>query len=82
MNNDPLGGMPVSKIYKIALHNIQRKVEREGKVFEINKAIRLLAEVHADKLKDLIDENMTSYDKKRLADIVERCVARYIKLED
>ena len=80
--NDPWGGKPVSEIYKIAYANIKRRVEERGERFRQDKAIKCLAEMHTEKVKDLIDENMTRYDKSKLSAIVERCVAKYIELEE
>lgn len=82
MQEDPWAGMPVSEIYKIAYENIKRRIEERGERFRQDKAIKCLAEMHADKVKDLIDENMTRYDKSKLTAIVERCVAKYIKLDE
>lgn len=79
---DPWGGLPVSKIYQIALDNIRKRIEDSGKVFRQDKAVHILAEMHTDNIKDLIDENMTDYDRRKLMAIVERCVARYITLEE
>lgn len=78
---DAWGGLPVSKIYQLAYENIKKRIEERGEEFKHDKAVRILAEMHADKLKDMIDENMTEYDQRKLTTIVERCVARYIKLE-
>lgn len=75
------GGLPVSKVYQLAYENIKKRIEERGEEFKHDKAVRILAEMHADKLKDMIDENMTEYDQRKLTTIVERCVARYIKLE-
>ena len=79
---DAWGGLPVSEVYKIAYENIKKRIEERGEKFKRDKAIRILAEMHADKVKDLIDENMTGYDQRKLTAIVERCVARYITLEE
>lgn len=80
--DDAWGGMPVSEIYKIAYANIKRRVEERGERFRQDKAIKCLAEMHTDKVKDLIDENMGRYDKSRLAAIIERCIAKYIELDE
>ena len=82
MSDDPWGGLPVSKVYQLALDNIRKRIEESGKIYRQDKAIRILAEMHAEKVKDLIDEDMTDYDMKQLTNIVERCVARYVKLEE
>lgn len=82
MNKDPWDGKPVSEIYKLAFEHIKQKVLERGEEFHQDKAIKVLAEVHTSKVKDLIDENMTSYDQRRLTNIVERCVARYIEMEE
>lgn len=79
---DAWGGLPVSKIYQLAYDNIKKRIEERGEQFRHDKAIRVLAETHADKLKDLIDEDMSNYDKRQLTNIVERCVAKYIELEE
>ena len=78
---DAWGGLPVSRVYQLAYENIKKRIEERGEEFKHDKAVRILAEIHTDKLKDMIDENMTEYDQRKLTAIVERCVARYIKLE-
>lgn len=80
--DDAWGGMAVSEIYKIAYANIKRRVEERGERFRQDKAIKCLAEMHTDKVKDLIDENMGRYDKSKLAAIIERCIAKYIELDE
>lgn len=80
--DDAWGGMPVSEIYKIAYANIKRRIEERGERFRQDKAIKCLAEMHTDKVKDLIDENMGRYDKSRLSAIIERCIAKYIELDE
>lgn len=80
--DDAWGGMTVSEIYKIAYANIKRRVEERGERFRQDKAIKCLAEMHTDKVKDLIDENMGRYDKSKLATIIERCIAKYIELDE
>lgn len=82
MNRDPWAGKPVSEIYKLAFENVKKRIEERGETFRQDKAIRVLAEMHAENVKDLIDENMTGYDKKQLTNIVERCVARYVTMEE
>lgn len=82
MEIDPWDGLPVSKIYALIFENLEKKCEEEGVAFDRNKAVKIIATTHADKVKDLIDENMTDYDERKLASIVERCVARYVKLEE
>ena len=82
MNRDPWAGKPVSEIYKLTFENVKKKLEERGEQFRQDKVIRVLAEMHAENVKDLIDENMTGYDKKQLTNIVERCVARYVTMEE
>ena len=81
-DNDAWGGKPVSEIYKIAYDNMKHRIEERGERFRQDKAIKCLAEMHADKVKELIDEDMGRYDKAKLTAIVERCVAKYIKLDE
>lgn len=82
MEGDPWGGKPVSEVYRLTFERIRRRVEASGQRFEQDKAVRILAEMHTEHIKDLIDEDMTGYDKRKLTDIVERCVARYVQLEE
>ena len=82
MNDDPWSGLPVSKIYQIVYDSLKMKCEMEGVPFNKEKAVRTIAKTHAGKVEDLIDEDMTEYDERRLTDIVERCVARYVELEE
>lgn len=82
MERDPWNGLPVSKIYALIFENLKKRCEEEGVIFDQNKAVKTIAATHADKVKELIDENMTGYDERKLASIVERCVARYVKLEE
>lgn len=82
MDEETWNGLPVSKIYQIVYDSLKMKCEMEGVPFNKEKAVRTIAKTHAGKVKDLIDEDMTEYDEGKLADIVERCVARYLELED
>lgn len=79
---DGWGGLPVSEIYKLAYNNIKQRAEARGERFRQDRAIKCLAMIHADKVKDLIDEDMSQYDKKKLTALIERCVAKYIELEE
>lgn len=82
MDNDPWNGKPVSEIYQLVFEKLKQRCEMEGVQFRQDRAIRTIATAHTSKVKDLIDENMTDYDERKLADIVERCIARYIEMEE
>lgn len=82
MNDDPWSGLPVSAVYRLVFAKLKQKCEEEGIPFKQDKAVRSIAIQHANKVKDLIDEDMTAYDERKLTDIVERCVARYVELEE
>lgn len=71
--------MPVSMIYR----NIFNKLKaHEQENFRGDVAIRSIAKAHTEKVKDVIDEDMGAYDTEQLTNIVERCVAKYVNLED
>lgn len=82
MNKDPWAGKPVSEIYQLVFEKLKKRVEADGRQFRQDEAIRTIAKAHAEQVQDLIDEDMTNYDYKRLVDLVERCIARYVELEE
>lgn len=70
---------PVSRIYQMLFDKLK---EREKEKFKGDIAIRSIAKAHTENVKDVIDEDMGKYDTEQLNKIVERCVAKYVKLED
>lgn len=79
---DDLEEVPVSEIYKGCYENLKKKrLETDGK-FSPDIAVRAIARTHTNKVKDVIDENMNEYDEKQLLTLVERCVLKYVNVED
>lgn len=79
---DDLTNVPVSEIYKACYENLKKKrLETDGD-FSPNIAVHAIARTHTGKVKDIIDEDMSDYDEKQLMTIVERCVLKYVNVED
>lgn len=70
---------PISEIYKDIFDKLKHETQEE---FKPLVAIDTIATVHTSKVKDYIDENMSNYDERKLKDIVERSVAKYVTIED
>lgn len=82
MDGSDLSDMPVSEIYKACYENLKRKrLEIDGE-FSPNVAVHAIAKTHTGKVKDIIDENMSDYDEKQLMTIIERCVLKYVNVEE
>ena len=82
MDELDLNDVPVSEIYKGCYESLKRKrLETDGE-FSPNVAIHAIARTHTSKVKDVIDENMNEYDEKQLLTIIERCVLKYVNVED
>ena len=83
MDEEPnLTNVPVSTIYKACYEGIKRKRLEHGEEFSPNVAVHAIARTHTSKVKDIIDEDMNDYDEKQLLTLVERCVLKYVNVED
>ena len=74
--------VPVSTIYKACYESLKKKRLELGKEFSPNVAVHAIARTHTSKVKDIIDEDMNDYDEKQLLTLVERCVLKYVNVED
>lgn len=82
MDGSDLSDVPVSEIYKACYESLKKKrLEIDGE-FSPNVAVQAIAKTHTGKVKDIIDENMSDYDEKQLMTIIERCVLKYVNVED
>lgn len=79
---DDLTNVPVSEIYKACYENLKKKRLKTDGDFSPNIAVHAIARTHTSKVKDIIDEDMSDYDERQLMTIVERCVLKYVNVED
>lgn len=77
-----LRDVPVSIIYKACYDGIKERRLAEGKDFSPNIAVQCIARAHTQKVKDIIDEDMNDYDERQLLTIIERCVLKYVDVEE
>lgn len=77
-----INSVPVSTIYKACYESLKKKRLERGDEFSPNVAVRAIAQTHTRKVKDIIDEDMNDYDEKQLLTLVERCVLKYVNVED
>lgn len=77
-----LNNVPVSTIYKACYESLKKKRLELGEEFSPNVAVQAIARTHTSKVKDIIDEDMNDYDEKQLLTLVERCVLKYVNVED
>ena len=77
-----INNVPVITIYKACYENLKKKrLETDGD-FSPNIAVHAIARTHTSKVKDIIDEDMNDSDEKQLLTLVERCVLKYVNVED
>lgn len=79
---DDLTNVPVSEIYKACYESLKKKRLKTDGDFSPNIAVHAIARTHTSKVKDIIDEDMSDYDERQLMTIVERCVLKYVNVED
>lgn len=77
-----INNVPVSTIYKACYESLKKKRLELGEGFSPNIAVRAIARTHTRKVKDIIDEDMNDYDEKQLLTLVERCVLKYVDVEN
>lgn len=78
MNQD----FPISQAYKDVFNTLKTKMMAEDGEFYPSVAINVMARTNTEKIKDLIDEDMGDYDKKKLKGIIERSIVKYVDIEE